>query len=151
VAAAYHTLPRWVREAAPPTGGALTHGDWHLGQLVRMPDGWRLIDVDDLGTGDPAWDLARPAAWFAAGVMPPDGWDLLLDAYRAAGGPAVPQRGAAWPALDLPARALTVQTAALAIVNRDLDLAEAFVACCRRIARLEPASAVRVLSKLLRR
>lgn len=52
------------------------------------PDGaWRLIDVDDLGLGVPAWDLARPAAWYAAGLLAPEDWLCFLDAYRAAGGP----------------------------------------------------------------
>lgn len=62
-----------------------THGDWHMGQLVRTGDGWILIDVDDLGVGDPAWDLARPAAWFAAGLLDPEVWHRFLGAYRAAG------------------------------------------------------------------
>ncbi len=41
----------------------LCHGDFHLGQLVRpapapsAPAAWRLIDVDDLGTG------TRPGTW----------------------------------------------------------------------------------------
>ncbi|MGW4800045.1 phosphotransferase, partial [Nonomuraea sp. NPDC004297] len=34
--------------AAPPLPGLLTHGDWHLGQLVHR-DRWLLIDIDDLG------------------------------------------------------------------------------------------------------
>jgi uncharacterized RDD family membrane protein YckC len=58
---------------------------------------------------------------------------LFLAAYRAAGGPAVARDGDPWAALDVFARTLTAQTAALAIVNADLDTAETFVACCRRI------------------
>lgn len=150
VRAAYETLPDWARGAGAQPRAVLTHGDWHLGQLVRVAEGWRLIDADELGTGEPTWDLARPAAWYAAGLMPPPLWDRFLGAYQAAGGVAVPPDGDPWPVLDAPARALAVQTAALAIVNADLDVAEAFVACCRRINGLVPAHDVRTLSKLLR-
>src|SRR6185503_10428733 len=117
--AALATVERWLRDDAggerPGRPRTLVHGDFHLGQLVRHAGRWRLIDVDDLGTGDPAWDLARPAAWFAAGVLDPAGWAALLAGYRAAGGPAVPPDGDPWPVLDPFARALTVQTAALAV------------------------------------
>jgi hypothetical protein len=150
VRTAYEMLPAWTRGAGAQPRAVLTHGDWHLGQLVRVAEGWRLIDADQLGAGEPTWDLARPAAWFAAGLMPPELWDRFLGAYRAAGGVAVPPDGDPWPVLDAPARALAVQTAALAIVNADLDVAEAFVACCRRINGLEQTRYVRTLSKLLR-
>ncbi|WAL94390.1 aminoglycoside phosphotransferase family protein [Streptomyces sp. Je 1-369] len=143
---AWAGLPPWARAEAPaPRPPSLCHGDLHLGQLVRAPEGhWLLIDVDDLGAGDPAWDLARPAAWFACGLLSPEEWARFLDAYRGARGPAVPLDGAdPWPALDVPARALTVQTAALAITkavaaHRPLDEVEqALVDACARMSGVE--------------
>ncbi|WP_233521280.1 phosphotransferase family protein [Streptomyces triticagri] len=145
---AWQTLPAWARAAAPmPAPAALCHGDWHLGQLVRTTDdahGWLLIDVDDLGLGVPAWDLARPAAWYASDLLPAEDFARFLDAYRAARGPAVPPAGDPWPALDVPARALTVQTAATAVAKaaaagRALDEVEqAMVDSCVRMAALPP-------------
>ncbi len=145
---AWTALPAWARAETPmPDTTTLCHGDFHLGQLVRhpAPDGpWRLIDVDDLGTGTPAWDLARPASWYACGLLTPDEWTRFLSAYRAAGGPAVPAEGDPWPALDVPARALTVQTAARAITkaaaaDRPLDEVEqSLVDACDRMSSAPP-------------
>ncbi|MGP3910614.1 aminoglycoside phosphotransferase family protein [Nonomuraea sp. 10N515B] len=123
-----------------PAPGLLTHGDWHLGQLVCR-DRWLLIDVDDLGVGDPAWDLARPAAWYAAGLLDPAVWERFLGAYLASGGPALGRGDDPWRRLDVPARALTVQLAAVAVVNaerdgRELDEVEhSLVESCNRIVR----------------
>ena len=85
-----------------------------------------------------------PAAWYACGLLPPDEWTRFLAAYRTAGGPAVPADGDPWPALDVAARALTVQTAALAIVkataaDRPLDdVQQAVVDACARMGSLPP-------------
>ncbi len=105
---------------------ALVHGDFHLGQLGRRDSRWILVDVDDLGVGDPAWDLARPAGFWAAGLIPDADWTRFVDAYRAAGGPALPDEDA-WPVLDAFARAAVVQAAAH---HRDDEL---LMAACARM------------------
>lgn len=146
VRAAAATLPAEALgpATAPPRPLAPAHGDWHLGQMVWHGGRWTLIDIDDLGLGDPAWDLARPAAWYAAGMLAPRAWLRFLDAYLDGGGRAV-SRADPWRELDLPARALTVQLAARGVLRaqeegRPLDEAEeAFVACCARIVRMTGA------------
>ncbi|MEV6278073.1 phosphotransferase [Nocardia sp. NPDC051832] len=143
-----HVVGRTDRttEKPAPTAGRrlLVHGDFHLGQLIRLPEGgensWRLVDIDDIGRGEPAWDLARPAAFYAAGVLERVVWERFLDAYRRAGGPAVPVDGDPWPALELPARAVVIQAAALAVgaagrTGEPLDDVDiALVDACRRIS-----------------
>ncbi|MQT00603.1 aminoglycoside phosphotransferase family protein [Streptomyces jumonjinensis] len=145
---AWAGLPAWTRgEAPPPRRDVLCHGDLHLGQLVRHPapaGPWLLIDIDDLGLGDPAWDLARPAAWYAAGLLAPEVWQRFLGAYTAAHGPAVDRDGDPWARLDIPARALTVQSAALALARAAAErrapdeVDEAVIDACDRIACLPP-------------
>jgi hypothetical protein len=115
----------------PPT--TLVHGDFHLGQLVRFGGGRRLIDVDTVGVGDPAWDLARMASWYLMGIIPARAWTMFLTAYSAAGGPAAPPGADPWPRLDPYARTMTAQTAAVAVAKADLDTAEAGVAACLRM------------------
>lgn len=101
------------RAGSPDRPLTLVHGDWHLGQLGRRDarGRWLLIDVDDLGAGDPAWDLARPAGFWAAGLLPDEDWVSFVDGYRDAGGPALPD-GDPWPVLEPFARAAVVQAAA---------------------------------------
>ncbi|MET0996063.1 MAG: phosphotransferase [Mycobacterium sp.] len=107
--------PEAWRAGSPHRPRTLVHGDWHLGQLGRRSPTapWTLIDVDDLGLGDPAWDLARPAGFWAAGLIPDADWTTCLVPYRAAGGAALPPAPAdPWPVLEPFARAAVVQAAA---------------------------------------
>ena len=125
-AALPHAVWRAGSSGRPAT---VVHGDFHLGQLGRRDAGapWLLIDVDDLGVGDPAWDLARPAGFWAAGLIPDDDWAAFVDAYRDADGPALPA-GDPWPVLEPFARAAVVQAAAH---HRDDEL---LLAACARMA-----------------
>lgn len=128
-------LAAW--ETVPPLepGYHLVHGDWHLGQLVSYRGRWVLIDVDDLGLGDPAWDLGRLAAGYAIGALPEYGWQRFLAGYRAGHGPAVPAVGDPWPALEPIARAFVVYAAAVALLaDRPMDdVDRAMLAACRRM------------------
>ncbi len=149
---AWEHLPAWARDAEPRTQprALLCHGDLHLGQLVRHPAAggpWHLIDVDDLGVGEPAWDLARPAAGYATGLIPAADWAAFLAGYRDAGGPAVAPGDDLWPPeVDVPARAVTVQLAARALVDaatgvRALDDTDHdLLAACARIAAMGDAT-----------
>lgn len=105
--------------AAAPAGSAVVHGDWHLGQVALWADRPRLLDIDDLGVGDPAWDLGRPAGFWAAGLLDDACWMTFVDAYRDAGGPAVPGTGDPWPALDLAARCAVFIAAVREVVRED--------------------------------
>nr|WP_300142734.1 phosphotransferase [Propionicimonas sp.] len=119
-----------------PVRTTLAHGDFHLGQLGHTPlrRSWKLLDVDDFGVGDPAWDLARPAGFWAAGFLADDAWHTFLAAYRDTGGPAVPADGDPWPALDLPARAAVLVAAVQAVrTPHSEDTATGLLAACRRM------------------
>lgn len=105
--------------AAWPTPARVTlvYGDWHLGQLARIPGTGVLLlgqpqasALDALGVGDPAWDLARPAALWSVGLLPDADWHALLNGYADAGGP-VPVVGRPWDDLDFPARCLLFRLA----------------------------------------
>lgn len=131
---AFQELPPWTY-GAERRCAAVVHGDWHMGQLAHR-DGWRLIDVDDLGVGEPVWDLARPAGLLAAGLLEPVDWDRFLAAYRSAGGPA---EADPWPQLDAPARALVVRMAAQSVLAAEAgpldEAAEALVEACARMSQ----------------
>lgn len=126
-----------LSEVAPTDHRNLTHGDWHLGQVGWATGGdLRLIDIDDLGFGDPAWDLARPAGFWAAGLLADQDWDQFLTAYRRTGGPAVPSAGDPWPRLELPARATVVLAACRAVAHPrpgEDDAVEALLEACARM------------------
>lgn len=131
-AAAGLPIHAW-RGGSPERPRTLVHGDFHLGQVGHRDGDWCLIDVDDLGVGDPAWDLARPAGFWAAGLIPDRDWATFVDAYRAAGGPALAP-GDPWPVLEPFARAAVIQAAA---GDPGDDL---LMAACARMPQLEKNS-----------
>ena len=136
IGAAAAALPERAWQVSPPGRPVtLVHGDFHLGQLVRRPgEPWQLIDVDDLGIGDPVWDLARPAGLWAAGLIPHEDWAAFLEGYRAAGGPAVPRVGDPWITLDPVARAAVVHAAAVGARYPEDESQTELLAACARMA-----------------
>ena len=107
VRAAYAGLPAAARHGTARR--ALTHGDWHLGQLVWRDGRWYLIDVDDLGARRPGLGsgparrlvrgrAARPGGVAAVPVRLPGG-----RRDRGVGGGSVAGTGRAGPRVDGPA------------------------------------------------
>lgn len=127
--------PRCWQAAPEDRPLTLVHGDFHLGQLGRTTAGvWQLIDIDDMGIGDPAWDLSRIAGLWAAGLMPHADWHGFIDGYRAAQGPAVPVTGDPWDVLEPLARAAVVHAAAVGTRYRPDESQAELLAACARIA-----------------
>lgn len=123
----------------PVKEAVLVHGDIHAGQLGLTSTGWVLLDVDDLGLGDPAWDLARPAGFWAAGLLPDDGWRAFLEGYFLEGGPAADVKDP-WICLDTPARAAVVAAAAYALdpTSPTAEDRDALLDACAAMRRSDP-------------
>ncbi|MCJ1709452.1 phosphotransferase family protein [Microbacterium sp. VKM Ac-2923] len=86
---------------------AIVHGDFSADQVLHRPDGRiRLIDLDRLGAGDPAMDLAGFAVeeFFRTGDLAAT--TSLFAAYRAAGGVATEADWRAWTPLCALERAI---------------------------------------------
>lgn len=137
IRAAAEALPQRAWDTSPRDRPVtVVHGDFHLGQLGRRTAGpWQLIDIDDLGLGDPAWDLARPAGLWAAGLIPHADWHDFLDAYRHAAGPALPPAGDPWGVLEPLARAAVVHAAAVGARYPADESQAQLLAACERMTR----------------
>lgn len=127
-----------IEQLAEPSSVTFAHGDFHLGQLGHTPlrRSWKLMDIDNFGIGNPAWDLATPATFWAAGLLDDASWNVLLDSYRDAGGPAIPASGDPWLALNLPTQASALIAVTQHLINNaDPAATAALVDVCRRLAR----------------
>jgi aminoglycoside phosphotransferase (APT) family kinase protein len=87
----------------------LVHGDFHLGQLIRLRggNGFVIVDLDDLALGPPEADIANCAAHIATSphlhrgpveLGARDLLDLLGAAYETAAGTRLDQRRLFWHA-----------------------------------------------------
>ncbi|MGH9135677.1 MAG: phosphotransferase family protein, partial [Acidimicrobiales bacterium] len=68
---------------APPPGDVLCHGDFHAAQLLVTPDGLAVLDLDELGRGAPAIDVATYAAHLLDGTGTDDVLDETVDGLLA--------------------------------------------------------------------
>ena len=75
---AYGPAPIAVQRAAIayletlPDGDALTHGDFHLGNVMMTPQGMMLIDWSKAASGHPAADAVRSEMLMRFGIGPTD-------------------------------------------------------------------------------
>ncbi|MEA3387832.1 phosphotransferase family protein [Sphingobium sp. CCH11-B1] len=75
---AYGPAPAAVQQAATaylhalPQGAALTHGDFHLGNVMMTPKGMAVIDWSKAAVGHPAADAVRSEMLMRFGVGPAD-------------------------------------------------------------------------------
>ncbi len=94
---------RWLDEhRPPPTGRAVVHGDFRLGNLIVGPEGLRaVLDWELVHEGDPVEDLGWLCVrcWRFGAPLPVGGFGTredLLDAYAAAGGAEVDPEVLRW-------------------------------------------------------
>lgn len=55
-----------------PDGSALTHGDFHLGNVMMTPQGMKVIDWSKAAAGHPAADVVRSEMLMRFGIGPSD-------------------------------------------------------------------------------
>lgn len=140
--AALATLPRLGSTCWHMHTTSLIHGDWHPGQVARSGHELKLIDSDDVGLGDPMWDLARVAGWSLAGVISNEVWNTFFSHYAAARLLNKQQIETVWQNLELPARAAAILSAATGMLHaekeqRELeDYEKELLESCQRIVKL---------------
>lgn len=70
------TVPAW-----PPPPVALCRGDGNLTNFVRLSDGWRSLDWENGGWGDPAFEMADLITHPAYARVPQDRWPWVVARY----------------------------------------------------------------------
>lgn len=82
------TLPAWPQ---PPI--ALCRGDGNITNFVRLPGGWRSLDWEYGGWGDPAFEMADLVAHPAYLAVPGERWPWVVSTYAELTGDAsAPER-----------------------------------------------------------
>ena len=122
-----------------------SHGDFHLGQIVFIKDqensSARFIDIDTICHSIPEWDLARPSALFAAGILPAPLWRSFIESYFELGLKQTLNEKILWSNLDMPAKVMTIKLACLALNRATLadeqleDTEMQLIETCKAIGR----------------
>lgn len=91
----------WTPPAWPARRRALCHTDANWRNVLRRPGLWGLVDWENSGWGDPAFDVADLLTHPAYDAVPAERWPQVVAAYAAAADdPDAPQRIEAYaPAL----------------------------------------------------
>ncbi|MDO4259218.1 MAG: hypothetical protein Q4C87_06840 [Actinomycetaceae bacterium] len=105
-------------------------------EVVPPPDyDLVLLDPDDFGVGDPAWDLARIGGFWAAGLIDDADWFDFFRGYRSTAVTPLAKAKHPWDLIDLPAR-VAVFVAASRQRLHSPDTAFALREACRAMANL---------------
>jgi len=119
---AAQTLPLFSSASWTHHKQSYIHGDWHPGQVAYYENKLVFIDIDDVGIGNRMFDLAKPAAYFLAGLLPNHMWKEFSEGYQNSCNMSQENRDTFWSELELPARAAVIQSAITALTHASENL-----------------------------